>query len=270
MSDNRPIGVFDSGIGGLTVVKSLRHFLPGEDIIYLGDTARLPYGTKSPEVIKGFALQDGNFLISRGVKLIVVACHTVSSVALEDLKKDFPVPVIGVTEPGAKASVQVSKNKKIGVIGTIATIRSGKYEEFILRNNSEVEIIARATPLLVPLVEEGWIVHEITKEILRIYLNPLREDNIDTLLLGCTHYPVLKKVIQEVIGEEVNLVDPGRETAQEVKKLLQSQSSLSNREVGRLKIYLTDLSPNFEEIAKRFLGLPIEHVIRATLSQLNI
>ncbi len=268
LQKNRPIGVFDSGIGGLSVVRALKEILPYEDIVYLGDTARLPYGTKSKEVITKFAFQDAGFLLSRNVKMVIVACHTVSSVAMYELSKSLSVPVLGVIEPGAKEAVRLTKNNRIGVIGTPATIQAGEYERAIRRYRKDVEIIAKSTPLFVPLVEEGWIEHPVTEMVIREYLLPLKQDGIDTLLLGCTHYPLLKKPLKKFFGEEVKLVDPGYETAKQAKDIL-AQNDLLREEKRRsiYRFYLTDLSPNFKKIGENFLGEPIGDVIRASLQE---
>jgi glutamate racemase len=265
---SKPIGVFDSGIGGLTVVKSLRKILPNEDIIYFGDTARVPYGSKSPQIITQFSFQDAKFLIARNVKMIIVACHSASSVALEDLKKKFDLPIIGVIEPGAKAAIRATENKCIGVIGTQATILSGAYERAIKKLSKEVEIVAKATPLFVPLAEEGWISTPITYQIARTYLTPMISENIDTLLLGCTHYPLLKNTISKVFRKKVKIVDASLETALEVKTILESNNLMNKiKKTRSLRFYLSDLTPNFADIGRRFLGSDLGEVFRASLSE---
>ncbi|MEO0077068.1 MAG: glutamate racemase [candidate division WOR-3 bacterium] len=264
----RPIGVFDSGVGGLTVVKALRKILPNEDIIYFGDTARVPYGTKSTPIITQFAFQDAQFLINRQVKLIVVACHTVSSVCLTELKKSFRIPIIGVIEPGAKAVAKTTKNKRIGIIGTQATILAGAYERAIKNLDAEIEIIAKPTPLFVPLVEEGWLANPITYQVAKTYLTPMITENIDTLLLGCTHYPLLKNTIQKLFNKKIKIVDASLETAIETKRTLANIDLLNdNKKPGFLKIYLSDLSPSFLEIGRRFLNINLQNVFRASLSE---
>jgi len=190
---NRPIGVFDSGLGGLTVVNQLIQHLPQESIIYFGDTARVPYGTKSPETVQKFAVQIIRFLQSQGVKLIVVACNTVSSVAMEKILELSDVPVIGVIEPGSRAALQKSKNRRIGVIGTSATVSAGKYNSVLLSMSPDVAVFSQACPLFVPLVEEGWIGSAVTEMVARIYLEPIMRQSVDTLILGCTHYPIIKR-----------------------------------------------------------------------------
>jgi glutamate racemase len=250
------------------VVRELRRVLPDEAILYLGDTARLPYGNKSKSIITRFGFEDSSFLLQRKVKVVVVACHSVSSVCLGDLKKELPVPLVGVVEPGAKAAVAATRNDRIGVIGTRATISAGAYERAIRSLKPGVEIVARPTPLLVPLVEEGWLEHEVTKQVLKEYLTPLINDGIDTLLLGCTHYPLLTPLIQSVVAKEIVLVDPARETAWVVKRQLESHGLLEHSG-GGLCLYLSDLTPEFQLIAQRFLGEPIPEVIRATIPELK-
>jgi glutamate racemase len=265
---SKPLGVFDSGVGGLTVVKALKKILPNEDIIYFGDTARVPYGTKSQTTITQFAMQDTKFLIERNVKMIIVACHSVSSVCLDDLKKTFDLPIIGVIEPGAKAAVRSTKNNRIGVIGTHATILSGAYERAIKKLSKEVEIIAKATPLFVPLAEEGWVNNAITYQIAKAYLAPMIEENTDTLLLGCTHYPLLKATISKVFKNKVKIVDASLETALETKVILENYNlSNSAQKKQTMRFYLSDLTPNFSEISRRFLGSELDEVFRASLSE---
>ena len=265
MKKNNPIGVFDSGIGGLTVVKELRKLLKNEDILYLGDTARLPYGTKSEKVIMRYAVEDTEFLLSRDVKMVIVACHTASSVAAEKLQQIFQVPVIGMIEPGARAAVKSTKNKKIGVIGTSLTIKVGAYEKAIKKLMPEAEIIARSTPMFVPIVEEGWIEHPITDIVIKEYLTTMKEENIDTLLLGCTHYPLLAEKIQKFMGDKIMLINPSLETAIEAEYILKSMDMKKENGEGKIKIYLTDLSPNFETIGSAFLEEPINNVMKTTL-----
>ncbi len=198
-----PIGIFDSGIGGLTVVRQIHRVLPHEDLVYLGDTARVPYGTKSPGTVVRFACEDTQFLIHQNVKAVVVACNTVSAWALPTLERKFSVPIFGVIAPGAQVALRRSRNRRIGVIGTTTTVRSQAYSRAILALDDSAKVFARACPLLVPLVEEGWIKNKITQAILRAYLSPLLRRRIDTLVLGCTHYPLLKKIIRCVVGKEV-------------------------------------------------------------------
>jgi glutamate racemase len=262
--NKNPIGVFDSGIGGLTVVKEIRKILPREDIIYLGDTARLPYGTKSVDAIIQFSIENTQFLISRGAKFIVIACYSSTSVALDVVQKKFSIPIIGVIKPGVTRALAMTTTGRIGVIGTSLTIYSGAYDKAFKSLNAQREILGRACPLFVPLVEEGWLDHPATELIARVYLEPLKNDGINTLLLGCTHFPLLMKVIRTIMGN-INYVDAsvevGRELAQELKK-----QKLENPEgSGKLAIYLTDLSMNFKEIGERFLAEPMRNFSRISL-----
>lgn len=259
--DNRPIGVFDSGVGGLTVVKQLMKQLPTEQIVYFGDTARIPYGTKSEKIVRRFALEDSFFLLDKQVKMIVVACNTASSVAVPMLKKVLDVPVTGVIQPGARAAVQTTRNRKIGVIGTAATIRSGSYQREIKKSATDTHVLARPCPLFVPLVEEGWIEDEATYLIARRYLQPILDNGIDTLILGCTHYPLLKNVLSEICGPGVRLVDSGVETAKVVERILNEKHLLADpRQIPEHRFYLSDLPYKFQEIAERFLKQSIPHV----------
>jgi glutamate racemase len=266
-SADRPIGVFDSGLGGLTVVKALKRELPCEEIVYLGDTARLPYGTKSAEAIRTFAHQNTRFLLARSVKMIVVACHSASSVALDDLQKSYRLPITGVIEPGARAAVEATRNNRIGVIGTNLTIGSGAYERAIRLHRRDIEIVAKSTPLFVPLAEEGWLTNEAARVTAAIYLEPFKAEKIDTLLLGCTHYPLLKKVIGLTLGRHVTLVDASEETALTARALLEQHNLLRRKPRPNHRFYLSDLSPNFKEICSRFLGEPIAEVIRAAIPE---
>src|ERR1700681_3851981 len=219
---DRPIGVFDSGIGGLTVLKELTAALPNEDFIYLGDTARLPYGTKSNEVIVRYSCENTEFLLPKGIKLLGVACNTSSAVALGEIASHTMVPVIGVIEPGARAAVKASRTGKIGVIGTEATIASGAYTRAIQNLRPRAEIYTRACPLLVPLVEEGWTDNEIAERTVGYYLESLKASGIDTLLLGCTHYPLLRAMFERVLGPRVKIVDSATATAVEVRERLRT------------------------------------------------
>ncbi len=260
-----PIGVFDSGIGGLTVVRALRRRLPGESIVYFGDPARFPYGTKSADTILRFATEDAGFLLSRGVKMVIVACHSASSSALPELERRLPVPVLGVVEPGARAAARTTKSDRIAVIGTTATIGSGAYEQAIRRLKRNVEIIAKPTPLLVPLAEEGWLDNEVAEAAVRRYLAGLSEEGVDTLLLGCTHFPLLARVISRVVGPNVVLVDSAEETAASAEDLLAAQALKSPGGAVRHRFYLSDLAPNFQIVGERFLGEPMGEVVRASV-----
>ena len=262
-----PIGIFDSGIGGLTVVRQIRRVMPREDIIYLGDTARVPYGTKSPSTVVRFACEDTQFLIGQNVKAVVVACNTASAWALPKLERTFPVPVFGVILPGVRAALERTRNRRIGVIGTSATIRSQAYSKGIQARNDEVEVFACACPLLVPLVEEGWTNHAVTRAVLKEYLGPLLRRRIDTLVLGCTHYPLLKPVIRRVTNGRVALVDSAESCARFVQERLGHLGLLTRnrRRDGVLQPYVTDETERFSELARRFLGGPTEPAWRVEL-----
>lgn len=259
---DQAIGVFDSGIGGLTVVRQLIRLLPHEDVVYLGDTARTPYGTKSPETICRYALDNAAFLLEKGIKLLVVACNSVSAVALELLRQELPVPVVGVIEPGAKTAVRCTRNGKVGVIGTEATIASGAYTRALKHLAPNLEIYTRACPLFVPLAEEGWIDNEVAKAAARRYLASLKRSGIDTLVLGCTHYPLLTSVIAETVGPKVQLVDSAGTTAQEVRRLLQRHKLVRNNGPGSMSFFVTDAPDRFIKVGTLFLGQPVESAVR--------
>ena len=260
----KPIGVFDSGIGGLTVVRALMRRLPHENIVYFGDTARVPYGPKSPQVVREYAAQDTDFLVRHDVKMIVVACNTVSSVALEVVQKHSRVPVIGVIVPGAKAAVGVSRKKRIGVIGTVGTIASNAYTNAIRQFDSAASVVGQSCPLFVPLAEEGWIDHKATELIAREYLFPLKLQKIDTLVLGCTHYPLLAKVIESVFEGTVELIDSGEATAQEVASLLdESRLRNSSTQKANVQFFVSDIPLKFTEVGERFLGQKLGRVRKA-------
>ena len=256
MSDSRPIGVFDSGIGGLTVVKALCDLLPNENIFYLGDTARVPYGPKSPETVQRYAVELAGILTQKDAKALVVACNTVSSVALPLLTKKFSTPVIGVIEPGARAALQATRNRHIGVIGTRATIRSGSYDKTLRAADDNVRVSSRACPLLVPLIEEGLLNDEVTDQMIIRYLEPMLADGIDTLVLGCTHYPLLKNAIARALKRQIMLVDSAENCARAVEEILDQHSlraASSNR--GALHVALTDAADNFLNVARDALQL---------------
>ena len=247
------IGLFDSGVGGLTVCKEIIRQLPGENLIYLGDTARVPYGTKSAGTVERYALEAAGFLVDRGIKLLVVACNTASAVALPALRARFQLPVIGVIEPGARRTVG-SRNRRIGVIGTEGTISSGRYEEAICALLPEATVFTAACPLFVPLAEEGWADHEVARLACREYLQPLIEAQIDTLVLGCTHYPLLRNTLQQVLGPEIVLVDSAEETADCVAKLFRDQGLARPEHGGQRDFYVTDVPTRFERVGRAFLG----------------
>lgn len=258
--NDKALGIFDSGIGGLTVYKALKEKMPLERVIYLGDTARLPYGTKSAEAIIRFSEENAIFLLSKKVKIIVIACNSSSSYAIPFLQNKLDIPVIGVINPGAEAAVR-GETKKIGIIGTTATIVSQAYEKLIAQKKPEAKIISKACPLFVPLVEEGWLKHRITKLVVEEYLIPLKKQGIDTLVLGCTHYPVLKPVISEVIGEEIRLIDSAQTTADEVFSILKRKDWFRKTEkVCDDEFYATDFPERFKKIGEIFLKQKINKV----------
>ncbi len=246
-----PIGVFDSGVGGLTVVSALMRRLPNESILYLGDTARLPYGDKSPRTVRRYTQRNVDFLMTRGVKAVVVACNTASALALDDLA--YPFPIWGVIEPGAAAAVAATRGK-VGVIATEATIRSNAYGRAILRLEPQLEVLSRACPLFVPLVEEGWSDDPISRQIAERYLTPLLEAKIDTLVLGCTHYPLLKQVLRQVVGDAVRLVDSAATMAEKVAGELATRSLAASADEARHHFCVTDSGEHFARIARDLLA----------------
>ncbi len=251
----KAIGIFDSGIGGLTVLREIVIKLPQENIIYLGDTARVPYGIRSPETVTRYSFENTQFLLSQDIKLLVVACNTASAISLGAVKKEYPLPVIGVLEPGARAAVAATKTRKIGIIGTEATIGSGAYEREILRLAPDVKVFSLACPLFVPLAEEGWTDNDVAELVAERYLSPLRDSGIDTLVLGCTHYPLLKPVISRAVGADITLIDSAMETAKEVGEVLEKLKWRENgKSEGLHKFFVTDTPTRFEKIGKRFLG----------------
>jgi glutamate racemase len=261
MSDARPIGVFDSGIGGLTVVKALRDLLPNENIFYLGDTARVPYGPKSPETVQRYAVELAGMLMRQNAKALVVACNTVSSVALPLLTKKFAVPVIGVIEPGARAALHATRNRHIGVIGTRATIRSGAYEKALRAADDNVRVSSRACPLLVPLIEEGLLNDDVTDRMIMRYLEPLLVDEIDTLVLGCTHYPLLTGAISRLLKRQIMLIDSAQNCARAVEEMLDRQSlRAASPNGGELHVALTDTADNFLNVARDALQLSLGEI----------
>ena len=245
------IGIFDSGVGGLTVVKAIMEQIPGYDIVYFGDTAHTPYGTKSSETVLDYTTKNIEFLLSRGAKVIVIACNTASSVATAEVLERFSIPVFEVITPAVERALQISRNFNLGVIGTRATVSSGIYEKKILENHPQAKVYSVACPLLVPLVEEGWLNRPETAMIVRKYLLPLKTRQIDTLILGCTHYPLLKKVIQRKIGRRVQLVDSSLSVSARVKAFLDHNVEV-DRQLGKngsLKLFVSDVTDQFEKIA---------------------
>jgi glutamate racemase len=265
----KAIGIFDSGIGGLTVLKELVNAMPQEDTIYLGDTARVPYGTKSPETVTRYALEIATFLVKRDIKLLVVACNTASAVSLETLQKRFPIPVVGVIEPGARRAAAVTRTGKVGVIGTEATIKSSAYTRAIKRINPALEVITQACPLFVPLAEEGWTDNEVARLTAQKYLlTELKQRGVDTLVLGCTHYPLLKEIIAETMGEDVLLVDSAEETARTVRDILLKRRLLRpEAEKGNHHYFVTDVPAGFIRVGNRFLGGKLEDVHQVNLEE---
>ncbi len=255
--NNNSIGIFDSGVGGLTVVKEIINLLPDEKLVYLGDTARVPYGIKSKNTVIKYAKSNANFLLSRGIKILVVACNTASAYSLDILKEELSIPVIGVIEPGANKAASTTKNGKIAVIGTPSTIRSEAYSKAINDINPDLKVFSKACPLFVPLAEEGWHSGDITKKIIESYIEDILKEDIDVMILGCTHYPLLKSAIKEVAGDKVQLIDSAEETAREISNNINSDNS---NEHGDNEFYLTDVSESFIRIAGNFLGKELSEV----------
>jgi len=262
MNKDSAIGVFDSGIGGLTVLQKIIELLPKENTIYLGDTARAPYGTKSVETVLRYSFENSEFLVEKGVKLLVVACNTSTAIALDRLRSSLEVPVIGVIEPGATKALDVTKNKKIGVIGTEATIQSGAYTKALRAKDLKVEVYSRACPLFVPLVEEGWTDNAVVEMTVKVYLGSLKQSGIDTLNLGCTHYPVLKKTVRKFLGDTVCLVDSAEEIAKEVGSVLKKDSLVRKNGDGAHSFFVTDAPDRFVKVGQRFLGEKVESAVR--------
>jgi glutamate racemase len=260
----QPIGIFDSGIGGLTVFKEIRKQFPQEDIIYFGDTARVPYGPKSPQTVLNYSVQNARFLLQNGAKIIVVACNTSASVALQKLREILPIPIIGVIQPGAAHATSVTQNRKIGIIGTEGTIRSDAYSHAIKNIDPKIQVFSKACPLLVSLVEEGWEEHQISELIIREYLQDLQQQDIDTLVLGCTHYPILKKAIGKIVGKNIKLVDSAEAVAANLKEMLPNPETETD---GSNKFYVSDNEDKFRQIATRILNREIEPLHRVTLGE---
>ena len=272
MSDERPIGIFDSGLGGLTVVREVMRLMPGERVAYLGDTARCPYGGRSESAIRQFGLQDAHFLISQDIKLLVVACNTVSSVALEDIRQVArDIPVIGVVSPGARAAVLRTAERKIGVIGTVATIRTQSYTRAMHEIDARITVFGKACPLFVPLVEEGLFNSDISRLAAQHYLYDIVNSDIDCLILGCTHYPLLMEVIQSTVGNRIQLIDSALWTAKEAQDILvalNAQCAAPKGGLERSRFFVSDCTPDFERLAAMFLGTPLPLVERVGLEQL--
>ena len=264
MDRNLPIGIFDSGVGGLTVYKALHERLPNERFVYLGDTARVPYGTKSLATVERYAVENSRFLAAHGIKLLVVACNTASALALPAIRAAIKVPVMGVIEPGSRAAVEVAQGANIGVIATEATIQSGAYARAITSMRPNGKVIEKACPLFVPLAEEGWANSDVARNVARDYLSEFTKTSLGALVLGCTHYPILREVISETVGSEVTLIDSGAATARDVESLLET-SALTHEDALALyqerqlcddldHFYVTDAAERFAKVAERFLG----------------
>lgn len=263
----KPIGIFDSGVGGLTVLKEISILLPNEKLLYLGDTARVPYGIRSSETVIRYSLECAEFLCRKGIKILVVACNTSSSVSLETLKEKLPVPVVGVIEPGVRAALKTTKNGRIGIIGTEATVQSKAYPEKIKSINPRTEVFSKACPLFVPLVEEGILEGPIVDLVIEKYLEEIKKAQIDTLILGCTHYPLLKKSIEKYMGS-IKLVDSAKEVALTVKEALLSKGLINdNKSEGLKTFYVTDAPERFKRIGEIFLNYEINNIFKVSFSE---
>ncbi len=257
-----PVGVFDSGVGGLTVAREIMRNLPDEKIVYFGDTARLPYGNKSKDTVIRYSRQIIRFLKTQQVKAIVIACNTASALALEEVEKEFDIPILGVLKPGARVAASVTRNKKVGVIGTESTINSHMYDRFIQAQDPEISVYGKACPLFVSLVEEGWLKDPVTEEVARRYLDELMRQGIDSLILGCTHYPLLRSLVQKIVGEKVTLVNPAYETAKELERLLQREGMQNH--AGKAdpaegyRFFVSDAADKFKNFANSILPYDIE------------
>ena len=261
MDKNAPIGVFDSGVGGLTVAREIMRQIPNERIVYFGDTARVPYGSKSKDNIIKFSRQIIRFLQTENVNAIVIACNTASALALDEMQQEFDLPILGVVKPGAKVAVETTANKRIGLIGTEANIRSGVYTRYIKSLDDEAKVFEKACPLFVPLVEEGWLHDDITLQVASRYLEELKEKDIDTLIMGCTHYPLIRSTIRKVMGDKVNLVNPAYETAIELKNLLERDNLANKCDVdspsSMYRFYVSDAEEKFKLFANSILPFDI-------------
>ena len=269
--NNAPIGVFDSGVGGLTVAREIMRNLPNEHIVYFGDTARVPYGSKSKDTIIRYSRQIIRFLQTQEVKAIVIACNTASALALDEVEKEFDIPIIGVIKSGARAAAAATANKKVGVIGTESTINSQMYNQFLGELDPEITVFGKACPLFCPLVEEGWLKDPVTEEVARRYLSGLLEEGIDSLILGCTHYPLLRTLLRGIVGEQVNLVNPAYETAKELEQLLQNRGIANLGEKAPVnepyRFYVSDLAEKFKNFANSILPYDIETTIKINIEE---
>lgn len=267
----QPIGVFDSGVGGLTVAAALRELLPEESIFYIGDTARVPYGGKSPQTIERYTKEIAGLLLAEGAKMIVVACNTASALGVPALQEVLSLPVTGVIVPGAQAAVKATKTGHIGVIGTRATIYSRAYERAIRELDAEVHVHSQACPLLVPLIEEGWFDHRVTDEVIANYLERLVQAKVDTLVLGCTHYPLLSAAIQRYVGPGITLVDSARNCALAVREMLKKEKlGAPRKHIGQLRVAMTDSSDGFLRVAERALGLQVGDIALRTVQGISV
>lgn len=266
MNDS-PIGVFDSGIGGLTVARELHRRLPGEEIIYLGDTARVPYGTKSTETVRRYAMECALYLLSKNVKMIVIACNTASAVALDQLKRTLRAPIIGVVDPGVSTALKATKDHRIGVIGTPSTINSQAYKSRLMSLAPKSQVWGHACPLLVPLAEEGRFEGEVVDLILREYLQPLLRHRIDTLILGCTHYPLFKPAIQRIVGGRIRLVDSAEAAATEVEAVILREGLLNTHGAGKVTCCVTDIPRQVNRLGKLFFGDSLGKVLKVAISE---
>lgn len=271
MKSLAPVGVFDSGVGGLTVAREIMRQLPNEKIVYFGDTARVPYGNKSKNNIIKYSRQIIRFLKTKGVKAIVVACNTASAIALEEIEPELDIPIIGVVKPGAKVAVAKTVNKRIGVIGTESMINSGMYTDIIKNEDNEINVITKACPLFVPLVEEGWLKDSVTYEVARRYLNELQCHDIDTLVLGCTHYPLIRNTVGEIMGERVTLVNPAYETAVSLRSLLNDKNLAAGNEHrytgGMYEFYVSDTAEKFKSFANSILPFHIDNITQINIEE---
>lgn len=260
--DRRPIGVFDSGLGGLTVVKEIIRILPNESIVYLGDTARVPYGPRSKDIVTHFAIEDMKFLIRQGVKIIVIACNTASAYSYEKVKRLSPLPVFDAITPASKKARTTTKNNRVGVIGTWGTIKTHSYKKKI-SGDSKIKVFEKACPLFVPFIEEGEISGDLIRQLTKKYLSPLKQKNVDTLILGCTHYPIIKNMIKKEVGTKVKLVDPAEELASNLKTFLEEKNLLAPKALPVVrKYFVTDLTNRFAKVAEMFLGKELKGMIK--------
>lgn len=266
-----PVGVFDSGVGGLTVAREIMRQLPNEKIVYFGDTARVPYGNKSKNNIIKYSRQIIRFLKTKGVKAIVVACNTASAIALEEIEPELDIPIIGVVKPGAKVAIEKTVNKRIGVIGTESMVNSGMYTDIIKKADKDITVVTKACPLFVPLVEEGWLKDPVTYEVAKRYLAELQTQDIDTLVLGCTHYPLLRNTVGEIMGDKVTLVNPAYETAVSLRSMLNEQNLAAGNEHryagGMYDFYVSDTAEKFKSFANSILPFHIENITQINIEE---